>query len=380
MDIGQLENKLERRPHSPLFARLADEYIKIGKLTEAKELCLSGLQKYPSYSIVHIVLARCYYTEKNYPAALEEAHLALTIYPDSGVIKGLIQECLDGLNPPEPVQEPEPLPELADSEPEKLLVEDQSTPAPIGNMTDVEEAAEIASEESSDMPIEEPVGEIVPENIPALVEYDGISSGEEVPDPNPPDEESEPVGMDAIFNVQPVVEEIVKPVPAESLEKTGENVLPEPEEAAEHHADAIEEPKAPDVVPVEESVRENLQVAVPQEEAEHHPDVIEEPKAQIEEPVEESIQNVETVVEVEKPEVPPAVPSPEPREEAIEESTDGRIVSQTLAEIYVKQGVYDEAILTYKLLKQRRPEQAAEFDDRIKELEAKLQVKNEEGK
>ena len=51
---------------------------------------------------------------------------------------------------------------------------------------------------------------------------------------------------------------------------------------------------------------------------------------------------------------------------------DGEIVSQTLAEIYVQQGLIDEAIKSYEQLKKRKPDQIAEFDKRIKELEKKL--------
>ena len=51
---------------------------------------------------------------------------------------------------------------------------------------------------------------------------------------------------------------------------------------------------------------------------------------------------------------------------------EGRIVSKTLAEIYATQGAYQEALLTYRLLKQQRPSHKDEFDQRIKELELKL--------
>jgi tetratricopeptide (TPR) repeat protein len=55
--------------------------------------------------------------------------------------------------------------------------------------------------------------------------------------------------------------------------------------------------------------------------------------------------------------------------------TDGRIVSKTLAEIYATQGAYQEAILTYQLLREQRPGLEREFEERIKELESKLVAK-----
>jgi tetratricopeptide (TPR) repeat protein len=57
------------------------------------------------------------------------------------------------------------------------------------------------------------------------------------------------------------------------------------------------------------------------------------------------------------------------QDDAGEYSDAGRIVSKTLAEIYVTQGAFGEAILTYRLLKRTRPELVAQIDQRIVELE-----------
>ncbi len=72
----------------------------------------------------------------------------------------------------------------------------------------------------------------------------------------------------------------------------------------------------------------------------------------------------------------PTLPVPTPQPTSIkpqqQPKQDGEIVSQTLAEIYVQQGLIDEAIKSYEQLKTRKPEQTAEFDKRIKELQKKL--------
>ena len=62
----------------------------------------------------------------------------------------------------------------------------------------------------------------------------------------------------------------------------------------------------------------------------------------------------------------------------ITDSNETRIVSKTLAEIYASQGAYDEAIITYRLLKEYRPERSAECDTRIAELENLRQEKIKE--
>ncbi len=50
---------------------------------------------------------------------------------------------------------------------------------------------------------------------------------------------------------------------------------------------------------------------------------------------------------------------------------EGEIASQTLAEIYVKQGLIKDAITAYRQLIERKPDQRAGFEKRIRELEKK---------
>jgi tetratricopeptide (TPR) repeat protein len=359
MDIGQIENKLERRPHSPLFARLADEYIKIGKFTEAKDLCCSGLQRYPSYSIVHIVLARCYYAEKNYPAALEEAYNALAIYPDSQVVKDLIQKSLYGLNPPEP--EPEVPVESIGPEAQGPEAEEEVIQEPLASGGDDEQAEEPGTEEIPALPNEEPAGEMIVENIPPPVESITASPVEEIHEAIPVATDSQPAEIEAAADVQPVVEDRVEestqPFWTVSSDPVNVETVQSPEAKLEPHAEIVEQTETINEEAAERPVEPETEVIAPK--------------------AEQQIQQEETVNKFEEPEAPQVLQQSETVEEDIEEPTDGRIISQTLAEIYVRQGVYDEAILTYKLLKRRRPELAAKYDERIKELETKLPAKSE---
>jgi tetratricopeptide (TPR) repeat protein len=359
MDVGQIETKLVRRSHSPLFARLADEYVKAGKLAEARELCLSGLQKYPSYSTAHIVLARCYFAEKNYSATLEEAQQALVVYPDSGAIKELIQKCLDAINPPVVIPQPPPAPEPMKEEAQEFVGEEQAFQDTAADTGDNDEANESKSEEIPSMQFEEPVGETLTENMPAPIEHN-TDSNEELRESNLAGDEIQTSEADVIDVERQAVEEFKVEAKqtsvAESPIDADENRFPEPVEEMEVISDVNREP--------EMLVEEPEQVNIP-----------ETPAAPKEEPV---LQERSAFVETKEPELPPAIQKPEPVEEEIEEPADGRIVSQTLAEIYAKQGVYDEAIVTYKLLKRRRPQHAAEFDARISELEMKLRANQEE--
>jgi hypothetical protein len=52
-------------------------------------------------------------------------------------------------------------------------------------------------------------------------------------------------------------------------------------------------------------------------------------------------------------------------------------VTPTLAEIYAKQGWFDDAIKAYKVLARNKPGEKARFEKRIEELE---KLKNQSGK
>ena len=71
--IAKLEKILRRDPDSPRFARLADLYLKRGRIERALELCQKGCASFPDYATGFIVLSKCY--EKR--GALEEAREAM---------------------------------------------------------------------------------------------------------------------------------------------------------------------------------------------------------------------------------------------------------------------------------------------------------------
>lgn len=71
--LAKLEKAYRQNPDYPLFARLADLYLKRGKAESALELCLQGCRNFPEYATGFMVLARCYEAS----GALEEARDAL---------------------------------------------------------------------------------------------------------------------------------------------------------------------------------------------------------------------------------------------------------------------------------------------------------------
>lgn len=259
-DVQSIENKLSRRPHSPLFVRLASEYLASGEVEKALELCSSGIHYYPQYGTAYLVRAKCFAAKHDYLSALLDLKHVVNVFQDSTLLQKYELEWKD------------------------LAVKQEM-------------AGSIAHEE--------PVVE-VPE--PVHVEENNIA----VPDPVLTVEDKTQIEI----NELPVVDQVQ--VPAEVVPSSHE-VVP-----------AV--PDIPEIIPI----RVHEQKPVPDTGAQ-----------------ERMTASPKVIIEGE------------------------RIISKTLAEIYAKQGEFEEAIITYRLLQQQRPKQAEEFALRIKELEEKKQAKQD---
>jgi tetratricopeptide (TPR) repeat protein len=71
--LARLERVYRRHPHLPLFARLADLYLRRGQVLRALALCKEGCRRFPRYPTGFVVLSRCYQTR----GQLEEARIAI---------------------------------------------------------------------------------------------------------------------------------------------------------------------------------------------------------------------------------------------------------------------------------------------------------------
>lgn len=71
--ITKLEKAFRRDPHFPHFARLADLYLKRGRIERALALCQQGCEDFPDYATGFIVLSKCYEKQGD----LKQAHEAM---------------------------------------------------------------------------------------------------------------------------------------------------------------------------------------------------------------------------------------------------------------------------------------------------------------
>ena len=79
----KLENTFRRYPQAPLFARLADHYLRKGKLMRAQALCEEGSDRFPSYPTGFFVLSRCYERQRMWEEARTALDHGLRLDPDN---------------------------------------------------------------------------------------------------------------------------------------------------------------------------------------------------------------------------------------------------------------------------------------------------------
>ena len=81
--IAKFEKAFRRDPDSPLFARLADLYLKDGDIEHALELCEKGCATFPEYSTGFVVLSKCYEKQGNVEKAREAMGHVLRLDPEN---------------------------------------------------------------------------------------------------------------------------------------------------------------------------------------------------------------------------------------------------------------------------------------------------------
>ncbi|MBI4547260.1 MAG: tetratricopeptide repeat protein [Ignavibacteriae bacterium] len=363
MDLVQLESKLSSFPRSPLSVRLASEYLSLGRIDQAKELCRAGLEEHPSYPTAHLILARCFQAEKDYISALLHLHQTLHYNPDAQTLKALRADwenfALQQLrrnesSPTDPFEDVETLHEVIE-ETEHKTFEAKTIPSTEQEIT--QDAPEESVEGLETISLTEPKiaadtdqegieAEITPSTIEEIAQDSSEKTAEDFAIAYPT--EPEIVDTTELETSVASVQELEQDS-SEILHASSETIAPtEPELASPVDVTTVS-------APVQEISQHSLET--PGENVEN---------LSLDEPVIGSVSETSTT--------PPQEPQPH-YDQSVDLSDDSRIVSKTLAEIYAMQGAYNEAILTYQLLKHQQPHNADEYDQRIQELQLKLQSK-----
>lgn len=91
-EIEKLEKRWLENPKGRNFAPLADAYRKAGELDRALDLCKAGLELHPDYVSAHIVYARCLIDQKNDAGASEVFRKVLTLDPENVLALKILAE------------------------------------------------------------------------------------------------------------------------------------------------------------------------------------------------------------------------------------------------------------------------------------------------
>jgi tetratricopeptide (TPR) repeat protein len=339
LTLEQLEQRLSRQPASPLFARLAYEYLNINRSEEAKQLCVKGLELYPNYSTARIVLELCYRLEDSSQttSATETLDDASEDIEDSLNISKFQEVSVDQVAVEEDIED------LRQEEPVSNQVYTENIPASLddtSNDTLIEEI--IPLPELLAIDVQEIIDESIAEKVADTIEPDTIIHNQF----------EEGTDNKTIVNTVAAKDIVVSPEVDEmetssQIKSDDKNNLDEVSQT-ESLSNEIQSP-------IETVNQESLEITAPAQ--------IELKNIQQDENVklEEATQpnTIDDIVENKKT-------------NKVEREQHRPIVSKTLAEIYVSQGEYSEAIETYSLLIVAHPERKKEIEVRIRELEKKL--------
>ncbi len=91
-EIEKLEKRWAENPKGRNFAPLADAYRKAGELDRALELCTAGLELHPDYVSAHIVFGRCMIDQKNDAGASDVFRKVLTLDPENVLALKILAE------------------------------------------------------------------------------------------------------------------------------------------------------------------------------------------------------------------------------------------------------------------------------------------------
>ncbi len=82
-NLGKVEKLYRQHPQSPLFARLADLYLRKGKVERALALCQEGCRRFPHYPTGYLILGKCYEAQGQFEEARSATDQALRLDPEN---------------------------------------------------------------------------------------------------------------------------------------------------------------------------------------------------------------------------------------------------------------------------------------------------------
>jgi tetratricopeptide (TPR) repeat protein len=315
-EIENLQKRLKKQPRSPLFAQLAAYLLQTGRTEEALKVCDEGLTHHPHYTTAHLVRGKVLLAMKMKAEARREFEFVNSRLPGIESVVALYEQ-------------------VAAAVESETIVE----PAPT-------KTVRVTKVGAKPQPLEQPFA----------AEEPAVPQAEE-PEVPEPTVESTPVATEELTPILRIGAESEA-----ATEEQQESVQLTVEETYEEFAARMRAEFAgtENTLTMEEYLSGNPSG---------------QPAAGSGNAIEELAEKLQSAPKI----APPVIDlSQRATKTATEEASSGPagFVTPTLAEIYVKQGWYDDAIRAYKSLAATKPEQREEFEKRIREVE---EMKKEAG-
>lgn len=331
--IEKLQKKLEKEPNSLIFLQLAEEYRKESQYDQALRTCQDGLRRHPNYWSARVAMGRIYYEMGSSDKAREELEKVTKAVPDNLLANKLLGDIyMESGRMPDAYKRYQIVQMLTPNDQEVVAnlqrIESQMmNPAP-------------RPEPKPAPPPPPPPPEPEPEPATLLLEDEPLEEAPPPPTLQIPDllEKTAPGArsrsMDLMDSTMPQHRSVAPPpVPiAPEQEPVSTQITPEPTDLAAMFMESAHSNE----VPVAPSFASN-------EEINFTP-----PFAAA--PIEAPAENPDPVVEPEKK------PRPEDRTQPMQDKEDAaefdgdELTTQTLAELYVQQGLTDKAVKVFQKL------------------------------
>ena len=378
--ISALEKKVGTQARSPLFAQLAHYYLEANRAQDALTLCDKGLALFPFYTTGHLVKGKVLLKLNMQAEARREFEFVHEYFPTNEALKKLLEEIPETGEivlgaPPSQAQEeklkpgfevPFETPSAVPTTP-SFAATPSAEPSAEFSFTPQPLPAEPAQSETSFFETikQEPTTPSVSDafglgETPPAVEAPAAPGPFATTEPSPFGDFSIPAETPTSPFGIPTKEEQQPAAPISEEETFEQFALRKRAELSGENTISLDE----FLNPLEAAVQETPAFEpMPTIEQPTEPPVQEEKKDQIEE-LAEKLQDagrITPVINFAQKEITPAS----------EEDTLSNMgfVTPTLAEIYAKQGWYDDAIKAYKTLARTKPAERERFEKRVQELE-----------
>lgn len=343
--IEKLQKKLEKEPNSLIFLQLAEEYRKEGYYEDALKTCRDGLKRHPNYWSARVAMGRIFYEMADYELARDELEKVIKAVPDNLLANKLLGDIYLHTDRPEDSLKRYQIVQM-------LTPNDQDVVANIRKL----EATLSQKQGTQSMPVPEKPGRPSAPEFKAHPQEVDVASTAEIPAfPDMQISNDERQLANENFSASPLpgqhqYQSFTSKEASENLEKTSPVIFFDARSVTAEE-DLTSQTESEDSSPIDpsKSAHESFPSTSVTDFSSFGTDLAEE------EPRQESAKTEDQTQPMDE------------KEEDVSENQADELTTQTLAELYVQQGLADKAVKVYQKLLLNDPGNM-QIINRLKEL------------